>query len=136
MKVLWMTTVRKLDAAMLLLSEQAASTVDVKQGLSFSSVCACLAQVYIQINSKKLELYHRYQQQNPTDFEKNLNKAHPLNFTSLTLMMRKAPITGLKLCLHGCLWKGNKTCSTHFRERFKSRFRDCELHTEYHKGVR
>lgn len=66
---------------MLLLSEQAASTVDVKPGLSFSSVCTCLAQVLHSNKPQNPELYHRYQQQNPTDFEANLTKQfHQSNF--------------------------------------------------------
>lgn len=64
-EILWGTTLAKLKAATLLLSEQAASPADVKQGLSLTPVCTCLAQVLhsnkcqYTTDNKYRELYHR-----------------------------------------------------------------------------
>lgn len=77
-EVLWETTLAKLKAATWLLSEQAASPGGVKQGLSLTPVCTCLAQVLhsskfqYTTDNKYRRLYHKYTWQNSRDVKENL----------------------------------------------------------------
>lgn len=119
---------------MLLLSEQGANNVDVIK--CFPSVLSVPAwhKITFKFYIQNQDIHHSNRTQM---ILREIWQKHTfaLNVISLTLMIW-APITQFKLHLQRCLWKVNKVWSIYFRDRFKSSFRDCDLHTKYQKCVR